>query len=67
MMKMERLKCELKELLTKRIQTEKQREKIACMGPFYQPILPKRLKNGELKNSDIKGGGLICLRRNKSL
>lgn len=56
MMKMERLKCELKELLTKRIQTEKQREKIACIGPFYQPTLPKRLNNGESKDSDIKRG-----------
>lgn len=56
MMKMERLKCELKELLAKRIQTEKQREKIACIGPFYQPTLPKRLNNGESKDSDIKGG-----------
>lgn len=51
---MERLKYKLKKILTKRIEIEKQREKIACMGPFYQPTLPKRLNNGESENSDIK-------------
>lgn len=44
MMKMERLKCELKELLTKRIQTEKTKREDCLYRTFLSTYFAKKIK-----------------------